>query len=394
MYKFPLELVHSDVWGPAPISSINGFRYYVIFVDDFTRFTWFFPLRHKSQVLSSFQHFKNTMENFLGKSVKVLCTDCGSEYTHNEFRNFCSTNGILHQFTCPHTSQQNGVAERKHRHIVDIALTLISQSSLPFQYWSYAFSTAVFLINRLPSINRNSLSPRENIFGNSPNYSLFKSFGCACFPLLHPYSKHKFTLRSKECIFLGYASNSKGYLCLDPITSHFYVSRHVKFNEHHFPFSSISSSSQNTSPSSTSKPWLSTLLYFHACSNLFSLPSILGPVPDQPMGYSLNPPISSNSYSPMGLTHLPPTGSSLPSILGPVPSQISSPSHNPITPTSPHPSPHISSSSPALAAPLFVSPIPPALSIPKPPHLTTSLAPILPNISSHPMQTRSKSGIS
>jgi hypothetical protein len=61
--QFPLELVHSDVWGPAPINSINGHRYYVIFVDDFTRFTWFFPLKHKSQVLSSFQHFKNTMEN-------------------------------------------------------------------------------------------------------------------------------------------------------------------------------------------------------------------------------------------------------------------------------------------------------------------------------------------
>ena len=68
--KFPLELVHNDVWGPAPISSINGFRYYVIFVDDFTRFTWFFPLRHKSQVFSSFQHFKTTMENFLAQTVK------------------------------------------------------------------------------------------------------------------------------------------------------------------------------------------------------------------------------------------------------------------------------------------------------------------------------------
>jgi hypothetical protein len=150
----PLEIVHSDVWGPAPINSINGHRYYVIFVDDFTRFTWFFPLKYKSQVLSSFQHFKHTMENHLGHSIKTLRTDCGGEYTNNEFRNFCSTSGIVHQFTCPHTSQQNGVAERKHRHIVDMALTLISQSSLPFQYWSYAFSTAVFLINRLPSLHR------------------------------------------------------------------------------------------------------------------------------------------------------------------------------------------------------------------------------------------------
>ena len=122
----PLEIVHSDVWGPAPSTSINGHRYYLIFMDDFTRFTWFFPLKHKSQVLSSFQHFKHTMENLLKTSIKILQTDCGGEDTNNEFRYFCSNFGVLHQFTCPHTSQQNGVSERKHCHIVDMALTLIS----------------------------------------------------------------------------------------------------------------------------------------------------------------------------------------------------------------------------------------------------------------------------
>ena len=107
--QFPLQLVHSDVWGPGPINSINGHRYYVIFVDDFTRFTCFFLLKHKSQVLALFQHFKNTMENYLGTSIKTLRTNCGGEYTNNEFRNFCSKSGILHQFTCPHTSQQNEI---------------------------------------------------------------------------------------------------------------------------------------------------------------------------------------------------------------------------------------------------------------------------------------------
>jgi transposase InsO family protein len=250
--QFPLQLVHSDVWGPAPINSINGHRYYVIFVDDFTRFTWFFPLKHKSQVLASFQHFKNTMENHLGTSIKTLRTDCGGEYTNKEFCQFCSQSDIIHQFTCPHTSQQNGVAERKHRHIVDMALTLISHSSLPFQYWTYAFSTAIFLIHRLPSLSRGSISPWETLFGKSPNFSLFKSFGCACFPLLRPYSKHKFSLRSKECIFLGYASNSKGYLCLDPLTSRTYISRNVVFNESHYPFSTNTLSCPPLSSSSNS----------------------------------------------------------------------------------------------------------------------------------------------
>ena len=115
-----------------------------------------------------------------------------------------------------------------------MSLTLISQSSFPFQYWSYAFSIAIFLINRLPTLHRHSTSPWETLFFKAPNYSLFRTFGCVGFPLLCTYSKHKFSLRSKECIFLGYAFNSKGYLCLDPITSRFYVSRHVVFNESFF----------------------------------------------------------------------------------------------------------------------------------------------------------------
>jgi transposase InsO family protein len=156
---FPLELVHSDVWGPSSITSINGTRYFVIFVDDFSRFTWFFPLTHESQVLSSFIHFKNTMENLLNTSLKIIRTDCGGEYTKGNFTSFCSNSGIVHQFSCPRTSQQNGVAERKHRHIVDLSLTLISHSSLPLTYWPYAFATLVHLINRLPSPTRLFESP-------------------------------------------------------------------------------------------------------------------------------------------------------------------------------------------------------------------------------------------
>ena len=175
----PLEIVHSDVWGPAPITSNNGTRYYVTFVDDFTRFTWFFPLQCKSQVLSSFMHFKSTMENLLSCKLKILRTDCGGEYTKHDFQSFCSSTGVFHQFTCLHTSQQNGVAERKHRHIVDMGLTLMSQASLPLTFWPYAFSIAVFLINRLPSPHRGLISPWESLFGSSPPYSIFRSFGCA-----------------------------------------------------------------------------------------------------------------------------------------------------------------------------------------------------------------------
>ena len=93
--SFPLQIVYSDVWGHVPITSINSFRYYVSFIDAYSHFTWFFPLKHKSQVLSLFIHFKNNMENLLGTSIKIFHTNCGGEYSKNDFQLLCSSHGIL-----------------------------------------------------------------------------------------------------------------------------------------------------------------------------------------------------------------------------------------------------------------------------------------------------------
>ncbi len=101
----PLELVHCDVWGPAPVNSCNGYRYYLLFVDDFSRFSWLFLLKSKSEVLNTFKHFKATVENQLFKQNKFLRTDCGGEYTSNAFTEFCSIHGITHQLSYPHTPQ-------------------------------------------------------------------------------------------------------------------------------------------------------------------------------------------------------------------------------------------------------------------------------------------------
>ena len=91
-----LELVHSDVWGPSPLTSLLGFNYYIIFVDDYSRFTWLFLLKHKTEVLSVFKHFKSMVETQFNSKLKILRTDTGSEYINNDFKSFCSTSGILH----------------------------------------------------------------------------------------------------------------------------------------------------------------------------------------------------------------------------------------------------------------------------------------------------------
>ena len=126
-----LELVHNDVRGPSPLTSLLGFNYYIIFVDDYSRFTWLFLLKHKIEVLSVFKHFKSMVETQFNSKLKILRTNNGFEYINNDFKSFCPTSGILHQSSCPHTPEQNGVLERKHRHIVETGLTFLYQFHLP-----------------------------------------------------------------------------------------------------------------------------------------------------------------------------------------------------------------------------------------------------------------------
>jgi hypothetical protein len=137
--------------------------------------------------------------------------------------------------TCPHTSQQNSIAERKHRHIMEMGLTLLAQSGLSPKYWVDAFLTATFLINRLPSPVLQHESPFSKLFHHSPDYTSFRAFGCLCYPFLRPYANHKLSFRSKPCIFIGYGSNQNGYRCLNPATHKVFLSWNVIFDETQFP---------------------------------------------------------------------------------------------------------------------------------------------------------------
>jgi histone deacetylase 1/2 len=137
--SFPLELVHSDVWGPA-IASSSGFKYYVSFVDDFSRYTWIYLIKHKSDVEQIFYDFQHHVERLLDTKIRAIQSDWGGEY--HRLHNYFQRTGISHRVSCPHTSQQNGITERKHRDIVETGLALLAHSSLPVRYWDEAFLTA------------------------------------------------------------------------------------------------------------------------------------------------------------------------------------------------------------------------------------------------------------
>ncbi|KAK2454628.1 putative mitochondrial protein [Trifolium repens] len=243
-YKQPLELVFSDLWGPAPSTSSLGYQYYITFIDAYSRFTWIYLLKSKSEALTIFKQFKTMVELQLGHSIKILQTDWGGEF--RPFTSYLKDLGIIHRLICPHTHHQNGVIERKHRHVVDLGLTLLSQANLPIVYWDHAFLTAVHLINRLPTASLDFKIPFSVLFNKNPDLHSFKAFGCACFPLLRPYNSHKFDFRSHECIFIGYSNTHKGYKCLSP-SGRIFISKDVLFNEDRFPYSSTFSKSKDNS---------------------------------------------------------------------------------------------------------------------------------------------------
>ncbi|KAM1608415.1 hypothetical protein EV1_020385 [Malus domestica] len=253
-----LELLHCDLWGPAPVMSVSGSRYYLLIVDDYSKYSWFFPLQSKSAVYSVLVQFKSYVENLLGNKIKVFRSDSGGEFTSTALQNFFKTHGIIHQFSCPHTPEQNGCAERKHRHLVETARTLLVASNVPHVFWVEAFSTAIYLINRLP-ISGMMQSPWELLFHTFPDYCRLKVFGCSCFPWLKPYTTSKLDSKSKYCVFLGYSLQHKGYRCLDPLTQRVYISRHVIFDESTFPFHHSHPLSPSASRFNTASPVVSSV---------------------------------------------------------------------------------------------------------------------------------------
>jgi transposase InsO family protein len=114
----PFALIHSNVWGLSPISTISSFRWFVIFVDDCTRMTWLYLLKHKNEVLSTFQSFHTMVQTQFSAKVQILRSDNGGEYVNHQFQTYFQHHGLLHETSCPQTPQQNGVAERKNRHIL------------------------------------------------------------------------------------------------------------------------------------------------------------------------------------------------------------------------------------------------------------------------------------
>ncbi|KAL9995344.1 putative RNA-directed DNA polymerase [Helianthus debilis subsp. tardiflorus] len=262
------ELIHIDVWGPYNTSTYDGFHYFLTIVDDYSRNTWTHLLATKGNAFQIIQGFIQLIETQFGITIKTIRSDNAYELgSSNQSAEYFRTKGILHQTSCVGTPQQNGIVERKHKHLLETARALLFQSKLPLKFWGDCVLTATHLINLFPSKLLQNKTPYELLFGKAPSYSHLKAFGCLCYASTPIPGRDKFQPRAIPCLFLGYPFGKKAYKLYSLVTNRVLVSRDVIFYEHLFPsianhslpiFPSPSSSFPYSDESSFSFPFTSS----------------------------------------------------------------------------------------------------------------------------------------
>jgi transposase InsO family protein len=229
--KQKLELVHSDLWGPAPVSSIGGASYYMTFIDDCTRKVWVYFLKHKSDAFECFKRWKARVETETGLKVKCLRSDNGGEYELHEFKEYCAVNGVRMEKTVKGTPQQNGVAERMNRTLNERARSMRLKCGLPKMFWAEAVNTAAFLINRGPSTPLENGIPEEVWSGKKVNLSFVRIFGSTAYVHIADAERSKLDAKSVKCTFVGYGGDDFGYRFWDEQNKKIIRSRDAVFDE-------------------------------------------------------------------------------------------------------------------------------------------------------------------
>lgn len=223
----PLDIVHADVCGPMECSSIAGSKYFLIFIDDYSRMVFVYFLKAKSETFKYFKEFKSMAENQKGRKIKVLRTDNGLEFCSNEFEHFLKDAGIVHQKTNVYTPQQNGLSERMNRSLVEKARCLIFDAGLHKKFWAEAINTSVYLRNRSVVTGLNNLTPYELWTGNKPDLSHIRIFGSKVMTLIPKEKRLKWDKKAKELVLVGYADNIKGYRIYNPENNSIITSRDI-----------------------------------------------------------------------------------------------------------------------------------------------------------------------
>ena len=207
----PLELLHMDLFGPIAYISIGGNKYGLVIVDDYSRFTWVFFLHDKSETQGVLKKFLRRAQNEFNLRIKKIRSDNGSEFKNTHVEEYLNEEGIKHEFSAPYSPQQNGVAERKNRTLIEMARTMLDEYKTSDRFWAEAVNTACHASNRLYLHRLLKKTPYELLTANKPNVSYFRVFGSKCYILNKKPKSSKFAPKANEGFLLGYDSNSRAY---------------------------------------------------------------------------------------------------------------------------------------------------------------------------------------
>lgn len=229
-----LEIIHADICGPiSPITS-GGNRYFLLLVDDYSRKMWVYFLKEKSGAFDMFKKFKALVERGTECSIKILRTDRGGEFCSKEFTSFCEEAGIQRHYTAPYTPQQNGVVERRNRTVVAMTRSFLKESGLPSFLWGEAVRHSIYVLNRLPTSALKGKTPHEAWYGEKPDLSFIRIFGCTAIMKVPAVKTKKLDDRGKIVVYLGKEPGTKGSRLYDPTTGKVHVSRDIAFQEEKF----------------------------------------------------------------------------------------------------------------------------------------------------------------
>ncbi|GKF16408.1 putative ribonuclease H-like domain-containing protein [Tanacetum coccineum] len=206
----PLFMLHMDLFGPTFMSSLMHKKYCLVVTDDYSRFTWVFFLTTKDETSEILKHFIKEIENLVDKKVKIIRSDNGTEFNNKVIDDFCREKGIKREYSVARTPQQNGVAERRDRTLIEAARTMLADSKLPTTFWAEAISTAWYVQNRVLVVKPHNKTFYEHFRGFKPALSFMRPFGCHVTILNTFDSLSMFDGKSDEGFFVGYSLSSKG----------------------------------------------------------------------------------------------------------------------------------------------------------------------------------------
>lgn len=200
--KSVLDLIHSDVCGPMQTNSPSGKRYVLTLIDDFSRYTVIYLLREKSEVELKIKEYVEMVKNKFSKQPKVIRSDRGGEYINKNLVEYLAGQGIQIQYTTPYTPQQNDVAERKNRSLIEMARCMLLDADLSYIFWAEAANTANYLQNRLPT-RAIDTTPYEKWFKSKAKVKHFQIFGLKCYVHVPAQRRQKLDKVANSMIFMA-----------------------------------------------------------------------------------------------------------------------------------------------------------------------------------------------